>query len=140
MHHVLLPRYQRPHACGGGGGRRARLHCGRPPRRCAEISLAKERAAIAAFCGRRCARDRSAPGSFTGALGRRGTEGAATRPRATAEELLSVNRLTQGVVRGAVRTTNAVGSALSRVGVSLPGLEERSLRQAAQRTSELEDF
>ena len=51
-----------------------------------------------------------------------------------------MNRLTQGVVRRAVRATNAVGSALSRVGVSLPGLEERSLRQAAQRTSELEDF
>ena len=48
--------------------------------------------------------------------------------------------MTQGAMRAAIRATNAVGSMLSRAGLSTVSLEEQSVLDAARRAARLEDF
>ncbi|HET9854794.1 MAG TPA: hypothetical protein VFR53_07035, partial [Methylomirabilota bacterium] len=48
--------------------------------------------------------------------------------------------LTQSLVGAGIRATNAVGSALSRIGLTPVSLDEHDLLAAARRSTGLDDF
>src|SRR5262245_13978232 len=70
----------------------------------------------------------------------RGDPGIVAENSEVEKEVLSVMAMTRSAMRGAIQAAKALGSALSRAGLSAVSLDEHSVLAAARRAARLDDF